>query len=289
MLLTIAVLIFALALVLTLVVACNPETSDTAASPERAVVSTAAENVHVLPPLPMPDLGRERRLRVYLPPGYDKASDRYPVVYMHDAQNLFDAATSYVGEWGVDETLNALATEGFELIVVGIDHGAELRIRELSPWPHEYADEAEGESYLDFVTDTVKPFIDARYRTLPGREHTAIFGSSLGGLMSHYAITSRGDIFSRAGIFSPSYPLTEAVYEHTRRNPPPSDARIYLLAGAREGSAVVESVARMRGQLHALGHDRSRLTIEIDPHGEHNEAFWGHRFGPAIRTLFATP
>lgn len=286
MLLPVTVLILVL-LLLVSVVACTPNADPQPTEP--SPFSTATENVHVLPPLRMRKLGRERHLRVYLPPGYDDAAKRYPVVYMHDAQNLFDAATSYVGEWGVDETLNALADDGFEIIVVGIDHGAELRISELSPWQHEYAEQAEGASYLEFVTATVKPFIDKRYRTRPEREHTAIFGSSLGGLMSHFAITSRGDVFSKAGIFSPSYPLTEAVFEYTQRNPPPPDTDIYILAGAREGQAVVDSVTRMHSELHALGHDSARLTVEIDPHGEHNEAFWGHRFGTAIRTLFAAP
>lgn len=273
------------ALVFAALAACAPEP----ASPPAPAGSTATANVHVLPPLEMRGLGRERTVRIYLPPGYEEAQRRYPVVYMHDGQNLFDDATSFVGEWGVDETLNELATDGLEVIVVGIDHGAALRVSELSPWPHEYTEAAEGEAYLDFIVETVKPFIDTTYRTLPGREHTAIFGSSLGGLMSHYAVAVRGDVFSKAGIFSPSYPLSDEVYAFTRRNPPPPDTELYLLAGGREGAAVVESVVRMREVLREAGHDTGRLTIAIDPQGEHNEAFWARHFGPAVTALYQSP
>jgi enterochelin esterase-like enzyme len=86
-------------------------------------------------PMAMPGLGRERRIRVYLPPGYASSTRRYPVLYMHDGQNLFDEATGFAGEWGVDETLDRLARErGLEVIVVGIDNGQEHRINELKPW-----------------------------------------------------------------------------------------------------------------------------------------------------------
>ena len=164
--------------------------------------STALPNVHVLvPALEMPGLDRSRTLRVYLPPGYARASRRYPVIYMHDGQNLFDDATAYAGEWGVDETLDALAaTRGFEAIVVGIDNGGEQRMAELSPWPSKDVPKAEGEAYLGFITTIVKPFIDTVYRTEPGRRHTAIIGSSMGGLLSHYAINRRPDVFALAGV-----------------------------------------------------------------------------------------
>ena len=88
---------------------------------------SAGPGVRVLEPMTIPGLDRERTIRLYLPPGYDASTKRYPVLYMHDGQNLFDDATSYVGEWGVDEALDALAAEGLELIVVGIDHGGEKR------------------------------------------------------------------------------------------------------------------------------------------------------------------
>ena len=108
-------------------------------------------------------------MRLYLPPGYANAPDkRYPVIYMHDGQNLFDDATSYAGEWGVDETLDAMAaSQGFEAIVVGLDNGGEHRMQELNPFDHPRFGPGEGEAYLAFMVETLKPWIDGLYRTLP--------------------------------------------------------------------------------------------------------------------------
>ncbi|BDX04927.1 hypothetical protein MACH26_04480 [Planctobacterium marinum] len=125
-------------------------------------------------------------------------------VFMHDAQNLFDEKTSFAGEWRVDESLNALAQEhDLQLIVVGIDNGGEHRTQELSSWDHEKYGKAEGEQYTDFIVNVLKPYIDDRYRTLPDATNTAIMGSSMGALSSHYAIHTYPEIFSKAGLFSP--------------------------------------------------------------------------------------
>src|SRR6516225_1401072 len=126
--------------------------------------STAGPGVHVLAQrLAMPGLGRERTLRLYLPPSYETSpTRRYPVIYMHDAQSLFDEATSSYGqEWGVDETLDAFARQrGFEAIVVGVDHGGDERLHELSPWTNPKYGPAQGQLYMAFVVDVVKPYID---------------------------------------------------------------------------------------------------------------------------------
>ena len=112
--------------------AAEPLSAATVASPK----STATASVSILtPPFLIPGLNRERTVRLYLPPGYATSTKRYPMLYMHDGQNLFDAATSYAGEWGVDETLDTLAKiQGLELIVVGIDQGGVNRMTEFNPW-----------------------------------------------------------------------------------------------------------------------------------------------------------
>jgi hypothetical protein len=150
--------------------------------------STAADNVHVMDDeFYMPQLDRYRRIWVYLPPDYEETEDHYPVIYMHDGQNLFDASTSFVGEWEVDETLNDLFDEGYKVpIVVGIDNGGTERINEYTPWVNPGYGGGQGNLYLEFIVETLKPHIDQYYRTLPGRDHTAIWGSSLGGLISQY-------------------------------------------------------------------------------------------------------
>ncbi|WP_347260832.1 alpha-amylase family glycosyl hydrolase [Rudaea sp.] len=250
---------------------------------------TAQANVHVLAQkLKMPGLDRERTLRIYLPPGYEKSSKRYPVLYMHDGQNLFDATTSYSGEWGVDETLNELAkTKGLELIVVGIDHGGEHRIQELDAWDNAKFGKGEGRQYMDFVVGTVKPYIDQHYRTKPGRADTAIMGSSMGGLISQYAIEQYPQVFSRAGMFSPAYwPAKPAVFDFARTQPPRKDAKLYFYAGGKEGEEMVGDMQRMVAQLRAQGHPPARIATTVAADAQHNEAAWRAQFARAVLWLF---
>jgi predicted alpha/beta superfamily hydrolase len=252
---------------------------------------TAGPGVRVLAPLAMPGLGRERALRVYLPPGYADSKRRYPVIYMHDGQNLFDDATSFVGEWGVDEAMDALAAEGFEAIVVGIDHGNEHRIPEFTLWPHpDYGNLAQGREYLRFLVEVVKPHVDANYRTRPGRADTAIMGSSLGALISHVAAFEHADTFSKIGEFSPSYWFSEGVYALSAQRRLPRGTRMYLLVGDREGRAddaarTVANTRRMEAQLRRE-QPRLRLRGVVRAGGEHNEKFWRAEFPAAVRYLF---
>jgi predicted alpha/beta superfamily hydrolase len=250
-------------------------------------LSTAQQNIQMLPPLLMKELDRERTLRVYLPPGYATSDNNYPVIYAHDGQNLFDDSTSYVGEWGLDESLNQLASEtGFEAIVVGIDNGQAKRVNELSPWTNERFGAAEGEQYMNFIVDQVKPFIDSTYRTKPAREHTAIMGSSLGGLISHYAIYKYPDVFGKAIIFSPAYWFADELWSFTKDIPLPKDARIWLEIGAGEGKAVDET-NKMYEVILETGHPQENIVKKVDPEGEHNEPSWRRQFVPAVKWLFA--
>ena len=148
--------------------------------------------VRVAPQLPSPQLGNRRDLLVYLPPSYHRTTRRYPVIYMHDGQNLFDHATSYAGEWGVDETMEMLAhTEGLEAIIVVIPTAGPQRLAEYTPFHDGRLGGGRGDDYLAFIVDTVKPLIDGNFRTLPNRRYTGIMGSSLGGLISLYAFFQR--------------------------------------------------------------------------------------------------
>lgn len=277
----------ATALVLACLLACPLLCSADAAAAPRA--STAGPGVHVIPtPLAMPGLDRRRTVRIYLPPGYDASRKRYPVLYMHDGQNLFDDATSFVGEWGVDEALDALAaSEGIELIVVGIDHGEERRIAELTPWPNpKHSAVAEGDAYLDFVVHTVKPWVDARYRTRRGREHTGMMGSSLGGLMSDYAMRRHPQVFGRIGILSPSYWYSDRVWEHALAHPPRRGTRVWLAAGDQEDAQMSADLPRMAALLRQQSGGRIRLAWGLRPGAKHNEAAWREEFPRAARFLF---
>lgn len=249
---------------------------------------TAQPNVQILENvLTIPGLDRDRTLRIYLPPGYEQGKKRYPVLYMHDAQNLFDDATSYVGEWGVDEHLNSLAeTDGLELIVVGIDNGQSNRNTELTPWANKRLGEPEGEAYTKFLVEVVKPYVDKNYRTKPGRKHTAIMGSSLGGLISHYAIYAYPKVFSKAGIFSPSYWVSEEAFSFTSDNPVPKNTRLYLLVGGQEGPVMANPMQRMYEFVKEQGHPAENISAKNQPEGKHNEAFWSSEFKEAIRWMF---
>ena len=164
-----------------------------------------------------------RMVDIWLPPGYDTSTTSYPVLYMHDGQNLFDPALAYVGvDWGIDEAISDLAAEGVieGAIVVGI-WNVEGRRREYMPqrplaMPESRAALARfsklaggppwSDRYLQFIVAELKPWVDAHYRTLTDPIHTTIMGSSLGGLISLYALNEYPEVFGRAGCISTHWP-----------------------------------------------------------------------------------
>jgi predicted alpha/beta superfamily hydrolase len=253
--------------------------------------STAQPNVIVLKQtFTMPGLGRERTIRLYLPPDYANTTKRYPVLYMHDAQNLFDDATSLAGEWGVDETLNEMARTGrLEIMVVGIDHGGPTRNTELIPWDNPEVGKAEGRAYIDFWVNVVKPHVDRHYRTLPGRETTAIMGSSVGGLISHYAVLAYPQIFSKAGILSPAYWISENAYSFAAAKSLPDDTKLYFSVGALEPGKTVENVQRMMSVVRGPALPADHLHLEVTANAGHNEANWRAVFPRAVGWLFDAP
>lgn len=251
-------------------------------------VSTATAQVTVLSQtFQLPGLNRSRQVRLYLPPDYANTDKRYPVLYMHDGQNVFDQATSYAGEWGVDETLDELAASGqLELIVVAIDNGGEQRITELNPVDHPKYGKAEGKAYVDFMATTLKPYIDQHYRTLPDAKDTGVMGSSLGGLISHYAILQFPQVFGKAGIFSPSYWITGEQVQGFESQPAAKDARLYFYMGSAEGDSMVPDVTRVYQAVLANGHAKELTQYRLVANAEHNEAAWRAEFKAAVLWLF---
>ncbi|HNV72976.1 MAG TPA: alpha/beta hydrolase-fold protein, partial [Candidatus Ozemobacteraceae bacterium] len=170
--------------------------------------STALESVRYHRRFVSKHLGNSRSLAVYLPPQYESEPQRrFPVLYMHDGQNLFDVATAFAGvEWGADKTAQRLIEAGRlePLIIVGI-YNNEDRLNEYAPIS-ELSRQAggRGADYARFVVEEVKPFIDHTYRTLPQPEHTGVAGSSLGGLISLYLGLEYPHVFSRLGVISPA-------------------------------------------------------------------------------------
>ena len=224
---------------------------------------------------------------LYLPPNYHTSNKKYPVIYMHDAQNLFDDKTSFVGEWHVDESLNNLFEKtGKGFIVVGIENGGKERINEYTPWVHEKYGGGKGAIYIDFIKNTLKPYIDASYRTKLKAKHTALIGSSLGGLISYYGGLKYPDTFGKIGAFSPSFWFSDKVIDFTIKNGKIKHQKMYILAGGKEGSGMDKDAINMFELLRKTGYSRSNLKIKINPEGKHTEAFWDQEFQPIIKWLY---
>jgi len=206
----------------------------------------------------------------------------YPVLYMHDGQNLFEDTTSFMGEWGVDETLDSLFSEGYEVpIVIGINNGGMLRIEELTPWPNEKYGGGMGDLYIRFIVETLKPEVDQRYRTKPEAEHTAIMGSSLGGLISFYGGIKYNDTFKKIGAFSPSFWYADTVYTFTEQADISEDTRILLLGSASEDSTMVPDMQRIANLLSAKLPD-DQLKVVATKDGAHSEWYWKREFPEAV-------
>jgi len=191
----------------------------------------------------MPQLNRKRRIWIYLPEGYAASAKHYPVLYMQDGQNVFDAATAYAGEWGVDECLDSLIIQGRPAcIVVAIDNGQGFRMNEYSPYAFTWKDSLnektlspQGNEYLEFITATLKPYIDKKFRTLRTKENTIIAGSSMGGLIAYYAVIKYSQVFGKAGVFSPSFWAAPQLYGFTDSVAHTINAKLFFYVGEKEG------------------------------------------------------
>ncbi|RAJ25351.1 putative alpha/beta superfamily hydrolase [Gelidibacter algens] len=244
--------------------------------------STASAQVSTFT-IEAPQLQVKKKIWVYLPKDYLKSTTEYPVIYMHDAQNLYDAATSYVGEWNVDESLDSIANS--KVIIVGIEHGNDKRMDELTPYPNETYGGGKGDQYLDFIINTLKPQIDASYRTLKNVKHTSIFGSSLGGLLSFYAVVKYPETFGNAGIFSPSFWFSNRIFNLVSETTISPNSRFYFLAGSEESETMVPDQTKMVDLLLTKGVPQNNIKNTITEGGQHNEALWRQNFPKAYQWL----
>ncbi len=240
---------------------------------------TASTNVIVVDTaFGIPQLNRRRAIRVYLPGDYAlQKSKRYPVLYMQDGQNCFDEFTSAYGEWKVDETLDSIYQKtGMSVIVVAIDNGNEHRIGEYNPYDSKFG-KGEGDAYMQFVVKQLKPFVDSAFRTLPQRNATWIAGSSMGGVISTYAVLQYPNVFGGAGIFSPAYwtavPIFDLAHKTTSALPKTS---LYFYAGELESNEMVGDEKKMEGEF--AGKKNIVIRSRIEPQGKHQEKWWAYRF-----------
>lgn len=249
-----------------------------------------------------PQLKNRRDILVHLPDSYERDRRRYPVLYMHDGQNLFDENTSYAGEWRVDETMQRLARMGVEAIIVGVPNMEDERLAEYSPFDDAHFGPGYGDQYLAFLAETLKPLIDRDFRTLPGRRHTGLMGSSMGGLISLYGFFRCHEVFGLAGVMSPSlWFANRAIYTYVEQAPY-VPGKIYLDVGTREyGGSVTEKAARRQSRRHYAGVRRMkrilvkkgyrlrRELLVVEERGAgHNEPSWARRLPVALRFLLAT-
>ncbi len=227
-----------------------------------------------------------RDVRVWLPPGYETdPKARYPVLYMHDGQNVFDPNTSFLGaEWRADEVADSLIRAGKirEILIVAVANTPQRS--------REYSDGEMGQKYLNFLVNELKPFIDRNYRTRPERAHTAVMGSSMGGLISFLAGWYYPEVFSMAACLSPAFIWNDFHSVQLVRNyrGPQKNIRIYMDNGGlgREDTLQV-GCDSMRTALKKIGfREGQNLRWYRDPHGQHNERAWARRLWRPLLFLF---
>jgi predicted alpha/beta superfamily hydrolase len=242
--------------------------------PAKPKVSTANKNVHIIDTaFLIPQLSRVRRVWICLPEGYAASKASYPVLYMHDGQNVFDDATSFSGEWGVDECLDTMKKK---CIVVAVDHGGTKRMNEYCPYDMDRFGKGEGDQYIDFLAMTLKPYIDKHYRTLKSKENTFVAGSSMGGIISMYAVLKYPDIFGGAGVFSPAFWIGPKIFDDIKAKGKEVNAKIYFYAGRQESETMVSDMQKAFELMGGVS--QSKMIVSIRDDGKHNEPTWRKEF-----------
>jgi predicted alpha/beta superfamily hydrolase len=267
---------------------------------------TVTGTVVVWPSLATDLPGGPREILAYLPPSLAKTFDpktgtaesgstdkRYPVMYLHDGQNMFDEKTSYVGKWYADEALEDLAKEGIEAIAIGVPNGGETRIDEYTPWRTDRYPEksrrlvgGKGDEYVDWLVKAIKPLVDRSFPTLPDREHTGTMGSSLGGLISLHALARYPDVFGMIGALSSSVFWNDyEILKLLAKLEAPS-ARVYVDMGGREWRGGFDDSRRIRDTLIDSGWVEGRDLMYVEErHAIHRENAWAKRLPDALRFL----
>lgn len=234
----------------------------------------------------MPQLEAKRAVYVVLPHDYEQSTKRYPVLYLQDAQNLFggDTATS---TWGIENQLAVLASRGHsDVIIVAIAHGGENRFKEYSPYNNPKLGKGEGRKYVQFMARTLKPYIDANFRTIPDREATGLGGSSLGALVSIYGGLMYPEVFGRLMLFSPALWVSPNIYFDAIDFLSHLPAKLYVYAGGGEGSTMIPNVEKLKQTLERKGNKKIEIALSIDPDAIQSEVQWGKEFPKAIEYLF---
>jgi|694.fasta_scaffold00718_23 predicted alpha/beta superfamily hydrolase len=219
------------------------------------------------------ELKRQHLISLYLPKQYDLSSERYPVIYMLDGQNLFDAYGTFAGEWEVDETLDSLLEKGIPGVIIVAIHTDQHRMCEYSPFVFKYCEKPEAAALLHFITQSLKPYIDGHYRTKKEKESTGIAGSSLGGLFAYYAWLNKPEVFGNAGIFSPSFWIgTAELEQQTDKLAYLQNGKAFFYMGEKEDG---DDLGKMKSIADRFAkNSKAKVNRIIDPNGAHNETYW---------------
>ncbi|WP_339184624.1 alpha/beta hydrolase-fold protein [Oceanobacillus sp. FSL W7-1293] len=259
--------------------------------------------------LPMAYKKENRRVRVLLPKDYGKEKDRhYPVVYMHDGQNVFYSSEAYSGySWKVIPAIKR-NPDLPKMIIVGIDNGERDRINEYTPWkitesplPEDIELGGRGAEFAEFIITVVKPFIDEHYRTKPDKRHTAMIGSSLGGNISAFMGIEYKDQIGGLGIFSLANWITNKAFDHyMERGTLDPEQRVYIQVGTEEGDdadrqlmygnmkqAYIDCSLKYYKQLIKGGIPIDHIDLNIFSDEEHNEEAWSKHLPECFRFLGA--
>jgi predicted alpha/beta superfamily hydrolase len=253
--------------------------------PKTLPESSANKNVKIIEQaFFIPQLNRYRRVWIYLPVSYSSSKKDYPVLYMHDGQNVFEDTTSFSGEWGVDEALDTLGSKYGEMIVVAIDNGGSKRMNEYSPYDMDRFGNGEGDAYVDFLVKTLKPYIHKHYRSSKKTADNYVAGSSMGGLISLYAILKYPKEFGGAGVFSPAFWIAPGIKDAVNEKAKEVKGKIYFYAGKKESDSMVPDMLKIFEMFRHLS--KAKMETVIREEGKHNEATWRKEFPLFYRWLW---
>jgi predicted alpha/beta superfamily hydrolase len=235
----------------------------------------------------MPQLNKKRKIWALLPHDYDFSESDYPVMYLQDAQNLFNENAKY-GNWEIDKKLAVMSEYNIgKIIIIAIEHADKDRIKEYNVGKTVLG-VGQGKKYIRFITDTLKPFVDKKFRTKSEREFTGIGGSSMGGLVSIFCGLMYPEVYGKLMIFSPSLWVAPKMNFNNLDFSEPADTKIYLYAGGNESETMIRHVKKFQNNMiqNAFVSDTMKIKLSINNEGKHNEIYWSDEFPKAIEWLF---
>ncbi len=273
----------------------NIEVADWADLSSKKAPSTIVGTV-ILEDIALPTFAGERHVRIYLPPHYKSSTARFPVIYMTDAQNVFDSKTANAGEWQMDELMEKLAVSGSPLtsIVVAVDHAGDKRTMEYLPFVHGNLSEqkhktgtlvqGKGREFADWLVNELKPYIDQTYRTKPEREQTSVMGSSMGGLISCYTALRHQQAISKAACLSSAFTkdlVSSHLVDYIKATPKRFPMKFYMDIGDNEfgvfNKDILKETQEVYDALLSAGFDRKELRYQVIKDGTHDETSWRNR------------